>query len=198
VDSAAFAGEGRTIADRLRAARFLGTFALKYHLFEEGDSLFAVDQHAAQERIMFERFSAQLASGKVEVQALLMPAVVRLSPAEMLAWEEAGERLTLFGMETSQLDPTAVSIHAYPALLSDPEAILRILISGDDVAHVSPDTLARRACRASVMTGDVMTPEAAAHQLKALSICRDPMTCPHGRPVFIELKVSFFDRQFFR
>ncbi|MBF0486484.1 MAG: DNA mismatch repair endonuclease MutL, partial [Candidatus Omnitrophica bacterium] len=61
------------VKERFLRARFVGTFIHKYHLFEEGSSLFVVDQHAAQERIMFEKFLRQIHGGKVEVQHLLMP-----------------------------------------------------------------------------------------------------------------------------
>ncbi len=186
------------IKDRLLRSRFLGTFARKYHLFEEGDSLFALDQHAAQERILFEKFLAQVRGGKVEGQRLLTPLVVKLTQSEMMIWESGEEDWKAFGFDTSRLDEGAVLIHAHPALLKQPEFVFRALLVEDKLSKRDHDAFARRACRASVMTGDAMSSFEAIHQLKELSLCQDPMTCPHGRPVFIELKVSFFDRQFLR
>jgi DNA mismatch repair protein MutL len=195
----------QTIKDRLLSARFIGTFASKYHLFEEGSSLFLVDQHAAQERILFERFKRQIDSGKVEVQPLLTPLVLKLAPVEMLAWEELKDTLQDVGFETTLFGEGAIGLQAYPALLANPENAVRALLGGpaspaggDEVPVSDKDTLARRACRASVMAGDRMAALEAVRQMKALMACDDPMTCPHGRPVFVEFKEGFLDRQFLR
>jgi DNA mismatch repair protein MutL len=186
------------LKDRLLRARFLGTFACKYHLFEEAESLFVIDQHAAQERIMFEKFRAQVAAGSVDVQRLLTPMVLKLTPQERLAFDALQEKLSVFGFEATVLDDQAIAVHSVPAVLPAPEQAVRALLADQEVAHVDHDTLSRRACRASVMAGDAMQGVEAAHQLKALMSCADPFTCPHGRPVFVELKSSFLDRQFLR
>ncbi|MBF0122472.1 MAG: hypothetical protein HQL21_03550, partial [Candidatus Omnitrophica bacterium] len=193
-----FSQQDGGIKARLLRARFLGTFARKYHLFEEGESLFALDQHAAQERVLFEKFLGQIMGGKVEVQRLLTPCVVKLTPQEMMIWESGEEDWKVFGFDTSRLDEGAVLIHAHPGLLQHPEFVFRSFLVEDKVIRADRGALASRACRASVMTGDAMSSFEAIHQLKELSLCQDPMTCPHGRPVFIELKTSFFDRQFLR
>jgi DNA mismatch repair protein MutL len=187
-----------TLKDRLLQSRFIGTFAQKYHIFEEGTSLFLIDQHAAQERITFEKFKRQIDSGKVEVQPLLTPLVLKLAPGEMLAWEDLKDALKAIGLETTLFGEGAIAIQAYPMLLAAPENAVRALLGGDEVAQSDKDALARRACRASVMAGDKMAANEAVHQMKELMACRDPMTCPHGRPVFVELKEGFLDRQFLR
>ncbi|MEI8012363.1 MAG: DNA mismatch repair endonuclease MutL [Candidatus Omnitrophota bacterium] len=187
-----------TLKDRLARARLIGTFACTYHLFEDGDSLFVIDQHAAQERILFERFSTQVAAGKVEVQRLLVPLVLKLSPREQVIFEESGERLALFGFEATAAGKDTMAIHTVPVLLSRPESAARALLSDDPALSSDQDALARRACRASVMAGDRMREAEALHQIQALMRCENPFTCPHGRPVFIELRTSFLDRQFMR
>jgi DNA mismatch repair protein MutL len=191
-----------SLKGRLLRARFIGTFGQKYHLFEEGGSLFAVDQHAAQERILFEKFRSQVASGAVEVERLLTPVVVKMTPQEKAAFERLEGQLKVFGFDATVLDEGAIALHTSPAVLSDPAYVVRALLA-DDAAmscagHVDKDVLARRACRASVMSGDRMKAVEAVHQLKHLMSCEDPFTCPHGRPVFVELKTSFFDRHFLR
>ncbi len=195
---AALPASGPTLKDRLNRAQFIGTFARKYHLFEEGESLFLVDQHAAQERILFEKFQAQIEQGKVEVQHFLTPVIIKLTPGEILAWEEFKEGLRALGFETTLFDQTTIAVQTYPTLLTAPEKAIRTILGGDETPVTDRDALARRACRASVMTGDRMDMVLAVHQLKELVLCQDPMTCPHGRPVFIELKTSFLDRQFLR
>jgi DNA mismatch repair ATPase MutL len=191
-----------SLKGRLIRARFIGTFGNKYHLFEEGESLFAVDQHAAQERILFEKFRRQVMSGAVEVERLLTPVVVKLTPQEKLVFDRFEAQLKEFGFEATVLDQGAIALHTSPSVLSDPAYVARALLaddaSGTPGVRVDTDVLARRACRASVMSGDRMKAEEAVHQLKHLMACDDPFTCPHGRPVFVELKTSFFDRHFLR
>ncbi|MBF0386865.1 MAG: DNA mismatch repair endonuclease MutL [Candidatus Omnitrophica bacterium] len=209
-----------SLKERLLHARFLGTFICKYHLFEEGEGLFVVDQHAAQERILFELFTRQMRSGVMEVDRLLAPLVVRLSPRELLTWENLKAQLDALGFESALLGEGAVALQAHPRLIKAPEAAFRALLSDEDkagaerpVANSRPGDalpgggrpsqeflagLSRRACRASVMSGERMHSDEAREQLKRLMDCDDPFTCPHGRPVFIELKSSFLDRQFLR
>ncbi len=202
-DFAAFTGaiaERRDdqLRDRLSRARLIGTFASKYHLFEEGGSLFAVDQHAAQERILFEVFAGQMTAGTMDVERLLVPMVVRLSPRELLAWEVIKPELDTLGFESTLMGEGAVALQSYPRLITAPEAAFRALLSDEVKSFTGKDLLARRACRASVMAGERMHGDEAREQLKRLLACADPFTCPHGRPVFIELKESFLDRQFLR
>jgi DNA mismatch repair protein MutL len=75
-----------TLQSKFARARYIGSFINKYLLFEVDQSLFLVDQHAAQERIMFEKFDKQMNEGTLEVQPLLTPILLKLSPAEKIAW----------------------------------------------------------------------------------------------------------------
>ncbi len=187
-----------SLKDRFLRARFIGTFARTYHLFEDGESLFVIDQHAAQERILYEKFRAQVTAGKVEVQRLLIPLVLKLTPQEQMAFEQAGALLHAFGFEATAIGQDAMALHTSPVLLARPGDAVRALLADEHLAGVDHDALARRACRASVMAGDRMKDEEAVHQLTALMACENPFTCPHGRPVFVELRSSFLDRQFMR
>jgi DNA mismatch repair protein MutL len=184
--------------ERFTHARFIGTFIRKYHIFEEGEGLFFIDQHAAQERILFEAFSAQMSSGKMEVERLLTPVLVRLAPREILLWENMTKVLHDLGFESGLMGEGVVALQAHPRLIKAPEAAFRALLADDAKDVPVRDILARRACRASVMTGDRMHGDEAREQLRRLMACADPFTCPHGRPVFIEIKMSFLDRQFLR
>jgi len=186
------------LKERLLRARFIGTFIQKYHLFEEERGLFVLDQHAAQERILFEAFARQMKSGLIEVARLLTPVIVRLSPREILLWEKAKPVLFELGFESGLMSEGVVAVQTHPRLIRAPEAAFRALLTEEPGAIPVRDILARRACRASVMTGDRMHADEAREQLKRLLACDDPFTCPHGRPVFIEIKESFLDRQFLR
>ncbi len=187
-----------SLKERLSRARFLGTFIQKYHLFEAGEGLFIIDQHAAQERILFELFTRQMNGGALEVQRLLVPLVFKLSPREILTWENLRLPLEGLGFESALIGEGAVAIQAYPHLIKNPQEAFLALLTDEGKGLASRDMLARRACRASVMSGERMHADEAREQLRRLMDCADPFTCPHGRPVFIELKSSFIDKQFLR
>lgn len=199
-----FAGENLTVArqtslqERLTRARYIGSFINKFLIFEEGKSLLVIDQHAAQERITFELLIQQMEKGKIEVQHLLSPYTVKLSPQEFLAWEESKEKLDTFGFSTSQFGPNTVAIHTYPVLLKQPDKAFQDILAGGNVIRCDHETLARRACRCSIMAGDPLSPEQAVFQRDQLVKTHDPFTCPHGRPTLVEMKESFLDKQFLR
>lgn len=189
---------GHSLKDKFGRARFIGSFINKFLIFEEERSLLLVDQHAAQERIMFERFERQLNEGALEIQPLLTPVLLKLSPAEKIAWEESNAAIAAIGIETTSFDDDTIAIQTQPTLLKDVGRALRVLLSGDDVARCDRTTIARRACKASIVSGDKLDASQADYQRKQLLACHDPFTCPHGRPTVIEITASFLDKQFLR
>jgi DNA mismatch repair protein MutL len=190
--------KGNSIQSKLENAKFVGAFISKYLLFESGQSLLVVDQHAAAERINYELFLRQMEKGQVEVQHLLSPVLLKLNPSEWLAWEELKDKLDAIGFNSNQWDKETVAIHTHPLLIQDTEKAIRELLSGERVAQADHDTIARRACRASVMAGDILNREKAEFQREQLLNCLDPFTCPHGRPTVVEITNSFLDKQFLR
>ena len=121
-----------------------------------------------------------------------------LSPSEKIAWEEIQHKLQEVGIETSLFDEDTLAIQSQPLLLKNIERSVRILLSGDDIARCDRSTIARRACKASIVTGDKLDISQADYQRQQLLACQNPFTCPHGRPTVIELKESFLDKQFLR
>jgi DNA mismatch repair protein MutL len=191
-------GEDNTLRSKFIRARFIGTFLQKFLLFEADESLLIVDQHAAQERIMFERFKDQIENSKVETQPLLSPLLLRLTPQEKITWEETQKELTTAGIETTQFDDETIAVQTQPLLLKNIESVVRTLLAGGKAQRMDHDSLARRACKASIVAGDKMDITQADHQRKQLLECKDPFICPHGRPTLIEVTQGFLDRQFLR
>ena len=187
-----------SLSEKLSRARFIGTFIHKYLFFEIDQKLLVMDQHAAQERVTFEQLLHQMEKGHVEVQHLLSPYLLDLSTQEMLFWEEARSALEEVGFSSTQFDPETIAIHSYPILIKDPGKAVRELLSGGDFARTDHENVARRACRASIMAGDKLSQEQCEFLRKQLLGCRDPFTCPHGRPTLIELREEFLDKQFLR
>ncbi len=190
--------EENTLNYKLAIARYIGTFMKKFLIFETGTSLLVVDQHAAQERIAYEGFIKQMSLGKIEVQSLLSPFLLKLSKQELLSWEENKTKLEEIGISTNLWDKETLAIHSYPHLLKKPEIATRYLLSGETITYCDHETIARRACRSSVMAGDAMGPSQVEYQRQQLLKCQDPFTCPHGRPTVIEMTENFLDKQFLR
>ncbi|MDE2010504.1 MAG: DNA mismatch repair endonuclease MutL [Candidatus Omnitrophica bacterium] len=191
-------GQDNTLRSKFAGARYVGAFLQKFLIFEAGQSLLIVDQHAAQERIMFEKFKNQIDRAGVETQPLLHPLPVKLTPQEKIAWEELREKLTALGIETTQFDDDTIAVQTQPLLLKNIEAVVRALLAGGDVPRMDRDALARRACKASVVAGDKLDASQADYQRRQLLECQDPFSCPHGRPTLIEVTQDFLDRQFLR
>src|SRR5208282_4792413 len=129
-------GEENTLRSKFIRARFVGAFLQKFLIFESDESLLIVDQHAAQERIMFEKFKDQLAHAKVESQPLLDPLLLSLTPQEKIAWEELHEKLNAAGIETTQFDDDTIAVQTQPLLLKNIENVIRTLLSGDDAPRM--------------------------------------------------------------
>ncbi|MDO8580022.1 MAG: DNA mismatch repair endonuclease MutL [Candidatus Omnitrophota bacterium] len=183
---------------KLTNARYVGAFLNKFQIFDAGPSLLIVDQHAAAERITYERLIEQMQKGNLEIQPLLSPILIKLTPQELLLWEEMKEELEKCGLETNQWDHETIAIQAHAVLLKDPEKAVRCIFAGEIVQKNDFETLARRACRSSIMAGDYLNKEKAESQRQQLLNCLDPLTCPHGRPTVIELSEVFLDKQFLR
>lgn len=191
-------GQENTLRAKFAKGRYVGNFLQKYLIFEADESLLIVDQHAAQERIMFEKFKNQIENTKVESQPLLTPLLLKLTPQEKITWEENRERLAAAGIETTQFDEDTIALQTQPLLLKNIELVVRALLAGGEAQRLDKDTLARRACKASITAGDKIDPSQAEHQRKELLDCKDPFVCPHGRPTVIEITQGFLDRQFLR
>ncbi|MCD4780666.1 MAG: DNA mismatch repair endonuclease MutL [Candidatus Omnitrophica bacterium] len=193
-----FSQHSNSFHAKLEQAGYIGSFLNKYLLFQSQTSLLLMDQHAAQERITYEILLHQMQKGTVEAQHLLSPVLVKLSPQEMIVWEEVQMKLKEIGFENHQFDPAIIAIDTHPVLIKNIEQAVRHLLAGDHIGQCDFDSIARRACRSSIMAGDRLKPEQAQHQCQQLLHCLDPFTCPHGRPTVIEMDEQFLDKQFKR
>jgi len=197
-DDKLFAQKQDSLHHKLTNAHYIGAFIHKYLLFESHKSLLLVDQHAAQERIMYEHLIKQMEKGTVEVQHLLSPILIKVTTQEMITWEDSQEEFEKPGLSTNLFDEETIAVHTHPVLIKDVEKAVRDILSGDEIKSGDHEALARRACRSSIMTGDRLHSKQAEYQREQLLACLDPFTCPHGRPTVIEMSESFLDKQFLR
>lgn len=174
---------------------------------QSGDALVLIDQHAAHERLVYERFKAQLTAGPVASQAQLIPVVIELPDEDCARLEEAAPQLENFGLSLERFGPNAVAISATPALLgkADIAPLVKDLADGlaewDSSAALTDKmdaVIARMACHGSVRSGRRLQGEEMNALLREMEATPHSGQCIHGRPTYVELKLSDIERLFGR
>jgi DNA mismatch repair protein MutL len=167
------------------------------------DGLYVLDQHAAAERVTFNRLRKAFASRAIPTQRLLLPEVVEMLPTEVATLEERAADVAALGLEVRAVGPSAVAVHAVPALLARarPERLVRDLIAELGHADRRPFgdaadlVLATMACHGSIRAGDVVSRAEAAALLRALDDVDFAGHCPHGRPVVTRIGYDELERR---
>jgi DNA mismatch repair protein MutL len=193
-------------AFNLPIMRHVGQIGATYLVAEGPDGLYLIDQHAAHERVLFEKLMAQHARSSIPSQTLLTPQVVPVSPSSAKILEEQLAILQHFGFDVETFGPNTFQVRAIPALFSDtdPAAALRALVEDfeEDESPLQNEIEARiaaRVCkRMAVKAGKALSIDEQRALLANLEQCESPRTCPHGRPTMIHLSVDMLERQFGR
>ena len=191
---------------RLPLLRLLGQVGTTYLVAEGPDGLYLIDQHAAHERVLFEKFMAAAASATIPAQALLTPVAVTLSLTQSNMLTPQLPLLGRFGFQVENFGPNTFLVRAIPALIvgGDPAAALRVLVEDfeeDETpleAEIEAKLIARVCKRVAVKAGQVLSTEEQKALLSDLEACVSPRTCPHGRPTMIHLPADLLERQFGR
>jgi DNA mismatch repair protein MutL len=189
--------------------RLVGQVGATYLVAEGPDGLYLIDQHAAHERVLFEKLITQLGdtgSGKIPAQALLEPVPVDLPASSANLIAEQLPVLARLGFQVEVFGKNTFLIRSMPALLSgmDPISALNVLIEDfeeDETplqSELEKRVVARICKRAAIKSGKVLSGEEQRALLTDLEACRSPRTCPHGRPTMIHLSVDLLERQFGR
>jgi DNA mismatch repair protein MutL len=189
--------------------RLVGQVASTYLVAEGPDGLYLIDQHAAHERVLFERMLAQhdaQPGTSLPAQGLLQPVAVDLLPASARLLAEQLPLLENLGFQVEPFGPGTFLVRTIPALLAGMDAAeaLRVLVDDfeEDETPLQAEAEARliaRVCkRAAVKAGRALAPQEQKALLDDLQACRSPRTCPHGRPTMIHLSVDLLERQFGR
>jgi DNA mismatch repair protein MutL len=195
---------------RFAALRLIGQALATYLVAETADGLVLIDQHAAHERILYERLRAGWFAGGVERQTLLLTESVELSPDGVARLAAAQDALARLGFEIEPFGAQAVAVRAIPALLAghDPAALVRQaadqLAAGGGAGEGlrAPDAaaalFASLACHAARRAGDRLEPREQQALLAALDTIPWAPTCPHGRPVAVPIRRGELERRFGR
>jgi len=184
--------------------RVLGQASLTYIIAEGPDGLYLIDQHAAHERVLFEKALAQQSRKAVDVQPLLEPLALDLSLKQEEALRTGGETLAQFGFGIEPFGDRTYLVRAVPAMLVGKgiaDAVKEAIDSLEDEAAGAneEERIARSlACHGSVRAGQVLSQEEMGELIRQLEKTTSPRTCPHGRPTMIHLSAGRLEREFGR
>jgi len=188
----------------LPVLRVLGQVANTYIIAEGPNGLYLIDQHAAHERILYDRISAQWAQKEVEVQGLLQPMTIELSPREEEILRASKGLLAEFGFTIEPFGNRSYVIRAIPALMARANIIEIISALLDNLAskespHPCEEKIAQSlACHGAIRAGQQLDNEEMRELIKQLEQTRQPRTCPHGRPTMIHLSSYQLEKEFGR
>jgi DNA mismatch repair protein MutL len=179
-----------------------------YIIAQDHQGLVIVDQHAAHERVLFERYLAEAERNDVEVQKLLFPVTVELAAHEYLLVEREADELRRLGFLLEPFGGNTVRMDGVPALAADldPESLLRELLGEAwraRSAAIDVDALRRRlvttaACQAAIKVNQTLNRASMQGLLDDLFETVSPSTCPHGRPLLFRLTLAELERAFDR
>jgi DNA mismatch repair protein MutL len=186
--------------------RVIGQLGASYIVAEGPGGLYLLDQHAAHERVLFERLLAERERAGIASQALLEAAVVELGPEAAGLLEEHLETLGQLGFEVEPFGGSTMLVRALPTIAAEQEPakvleeVSAAMLVGDQPLGASvEETVVLEVCKgAAVRAGQVLEHREMEELMRALEQCQSPRTCPHGRPTMIRLTVEQLDSEFGR
>jgi DNA mismatch repair protein MutL len=178
-----------------------------YIVAQSRDSLIVVDQHAAHERLVYERFKAELNNGPVPAQKHLIPVVIDLPEEDCARLEDASEALSHVGLGLERFGPAAVAVYETPALLGNSDVhklvhdVADQLAEWDNISIVMErleEIAARMACHGSVRSGRRLRAEEMNKLLREMEATPHSGQCIHGRPTYVQLSKVDIEKLFGR
>jgi DNA mismatch repair protein MutL len=178
-----------------------------YIIAQTDTGMVIVDQHAAHERLVYERLKRQMAENGIAAQALLIPEIVELSPTDCARVLDHADDLARLGLGVEPFGGGAIAVRETPALLGAVNARAMILDILDELADQGESTgiqtrleaiLSRVACHGSIRSGRRMRAEEMNALLREMEATPHSGQCNHGRPTYVELKLADIERLFGR
>ena len=181
----------------------VGQFRDTYLIFKDQDGLYILDQHAAHERVMYEKLVRSFNSDISASQQLLVPVIKDLGISEMQQAESAVDALLELGFDIRPFGPSAFAVSAVPGFMDISEAedfideFFAAAAEGRNV-QARKDQIISRSCKSAVKAHDHLSVEEIKALLLDLDKCENPYSCPHGRPTFVKFTEYELERMFRR
>lgn len=183
---------------------YIGQIFSTYLLYKKDDEFIIIDQHAAHERILYEKFLKAYKSEGIPSQRLIVPMVISLKLNEKSIIEENAESIKKLGYEVENFDEHSILIRAVPVIFGQPQAkaFIEDFIASYDLTNVErtkqDEILFSRACKAAIKANDSIAQKEAEALITDLFKCENPYNCPHGRPTMIKYTRSDIEKLFKR
>ncbi len=187
--------------------KFIGIAFNTYIIIEMKDDLYIIDQHAAHERIMYEKIKKNYYSNEVkDSQLMLLPDIITLSHKEMGIYKDNKEMFKKAGFIVDEFGENTVKLSGVPDVLIDLETKELFLETLDEINTVARTAkqeiedkfIATVACKAAVKAHMALTKEEVTELLDRLLVLPNPFTCPHGRPTAIKMTKNDIEKKFSR
>ncbi|MCO5223712.1 MAG: DNA mismatch repair endonuclease MutL [Thermomicrobiales bacterium] len=184
--------------------RVLGQVSGTYIIAEGPNGMFLIDQHAAHERIMYEKILAQMQAKAVDQQAMLDPLVIELPPDELAIFEKSVDELNQIGYDTERFGESSIIIRAIPALVRGVDVTIRFheilceLVDGGAGDSWMDSVAISASCHTSIRAGQSLSLPEMRELVAQLERCEHPRACGHGRPTMLHMSQAELERQFNR
>ncbi len=198
--------EEQLAAQEIENFEIVGQVFDTYWILALPEKIYYVDQHAAHEKVMYERLMKQYHEKEIMTQEVNPPMVISLTPKEKTVFESHMEVFTSLGFEMDEFGEDAYAVRCVPTDLyglSEKQMFLAVLdelvefpVKGDFDAHLSK--IASMACKAAVKGNQKLSIAEAKELMKELLACENPFNCPHGRPTIISMTKYELEKKFKR
>ena len=185
----------------------IAQFGENYIISQNDDGIVIIDQHAAHERLVYEKLKEQVQDNKIEVQALLVPEILELSEPEILVLIEYKDNLSKYGLKINQFGINSIAVQEIPAILNS-ENIKKLIFdildeltdleNSDTLEKKINAVLSRIACHGSIRSGRMLRTEEMNSLLREMENTPNSGQCNHGRPTHISIRMSDIERLFGR
>lgn len=188
----------------LKYYKVVGVVFDTYIVLQKGESMYLMDQHAAHERVLFERYMNAFHRREVHMQMLLDPIVLELSSVDMLQAEKNLDVFRNFGFEVEIFGMNNILIRGVPNLFGTPQSekfILELIDNIDKISNnydLKDDRFAIMACKSAIKANDRIQNIEIESLFRQLEKCENPYTCPHGRPTMVEISKVEIEKMFKR
>ena len=193
-------------ADARKQHKIIGQLFDTYWLVEYEDKLFIIDQHAAHEKVLYEKTMEKLKEKSFTSQAVSPPIILTLNNEETEMLEKYKKELNSFGYEIEPFGGKEYAITAIPAEFSDVDMKSMFIEMLDDFANIGGaqapvmlmEKVASMSCKAAVKGHDRLSTQEASHLIDTLLTLENPYQCPHGRPTIIAMSKFEIEKKFKR
>ena len=185
----------------------IAQFGENYIISQNEDGILIIDQHAAHERLVYEKLKEQAKDNKIEVQALLVPEILEFSEPEILVLMEYKDNLSRYGLKINQFGINSIAVQEIPAILNS-ENIKKLIFdildeltdleNSDTLEKKINSVLSRIACHGSIRSGRMLRTEEMNSLLREMENTPNSGQCNHGRPTHISIRMSDIERLFGR